>query len=51
MNSRNLNSSLLRAALALAADDLPVFPCDATKRPLVPGGFRAATCDADQLRA
>lgn len=39
----------IAAALALAADHRPVFPCGADKRPLVATGFKAATCDADQI--
>jgi hypothetical protein len=35
----------LAAALDLAADGLPVFPCGRDKRPLIPRGFHAASTD------
>jgi hypothetical protein len=38
------------AALAVAATGLPVFPCNAEKRPLVETGFKAATLDPRQIR-
>lgn len=31
--------------------NIPVFPCDDRKRPLVAGGFKAATTDPDAIRA
>lgn len=41
-----LASEVLGAALELAAEGAPVFPCDpASKRPLVATGFKAATTD------
>jgi hypothetical protein len=44
-------ASLTEAALAYAAQGLPVFPCKATdKTPHVKGGFTAATTDAEQIR-
>jgi hypothetical protein len=39
----------LAAALAVAATGLPVFPCDADKRPLVSGGFKSASKDPQQI--
>lgn len=44
-------SAPLQVALALARDGVPVFPCAPDKRPLVAGAFKAARCDADQIRA
>lgn len=45
-------TSMIDAALKYAAEGKPVFPCDpANKRPLVKGGFKAATVDAEQIRA
>lgn len=42
----------LEIALDYALHGLPVFPCVAlTKRPYVQNGFKAATRDADQIRA
>jgi hypothetical protein len=40
-----MNATLLEAALAYAARGLPIFPCDDGKRPMVKGGFQAASCD------
>ena len=31
------------------AEDYPVFPCDAKKRPVCHGGFKAATQDPDEV--
>ncbi|MCB1741340.1 MAG: bifunctional DNA primase/polymerase [Gammaproteobacteria bacterium] len=42
---------MLQAALDLAARGMPVFPCDAKKRPLTHRGFKDATTDADRIRA
>ena len=39
----------LDAALALAAEGKPVFPCGANKAPLTPNGFRDATTDATKI--
>jgi len=44
-------NDLLGAALAFAGDGLPVFPCKPRgKRPLVEGGFKAATVNTEQIR-
>lgn len=42
---------ILAAALAIAADGLPVFPCGANKAPLTRNGFKDATTDPAKLRA
>lgn len=42
--------SLRDAALRYAEKGWSVFPCALNKRPLVRGGFHAATADADQVR-
>jgi len=40
----------LTAALAYAAQGLPVFPCDpANKQPYTPNGFKAATLNTEKL--
>lgn len=39
----------LTAALALASEDIKIFPAGADKRPLVKGWQEAATCNADQI--
>ena len=44
-------ASLTSAALALAASGLPVFPCNARRKPIVEGGFKSATRDPDVIRA
>lgn len=43
-------SDLIDAALTLASQGLPVFPCAADKRPLTVRGFKDATQDADTIR-
>jgi len=46
----NVNS-ILDAALELAAEGIPVFPCRPdNKAPLTTNGFKAATTDQDQIR-
>lgn len=45
------DNPLLQAALDYAAKGWPVFPCDATKKPLVDGGFKAASTDPTRLGA
>lgn len=40
-----------RAAIRYARKGLPVFPCDAKKRPMVARGFHAATTDERQIEA
>jgi len=46
-----MSDDLLGAALAFVGDGLPVFPCEPRgKRPLVEGGFKAATLDTEQIR-
>jgi len=42
---------LLQAALSYAASGKPVFPCRVKdKAQLIPGGFKAASKDTEQLR-
>jgi archaellum biogenesis ATPase FlaH len=46
-----MSDDLLGAALAFVGDGLPVFPCEPRgKRPLVEGGFKAATVNTEQIR-
>ena len=41
----------LETALLLATRHrIPVFPCSATKAPLIPNGFKGASTDPDQIR-
>jgi hypothetical protein len=47
---QNDDGRLPAAAQRLAADGTPVFPCGSDKAPLVAGGFKAATCDLQQVR-
>ncbi len=47
LRSRNAAPTLADAAIALA---VPVFPCDANKRPLTTHGFKDATTDPVQIR-
>ena len=44
-----MSSNALQIALDYAKRGLPVFPCGADKRPLVQGGFKAASKDPDQI--
>jgi hypothetical protein len=46
-DSNTTQSSLTTAGLALAADGLPVFPCNAIKKPIVDQGFKDATRDPE----
>jgi hypothetical protein len=39
----------LQAALNYVAKNLPIFPCNANKEPLVSGGFKAATRDPQTI--
>lgn len=43
-------STNLAVALASARSGIPVFPCDARKRPLTPRGHHDATTDLDTIR-
>ena len=47
---RDPNSINLTVALAYARSGIPVFPCDARKRPLTPRGHHDATSDLDTIR-
>ena len=46
----SVTQSLTKAALALAASGLPVFPCNSDKKPIVEGGLKSATRDGDVIR-
>lgn len=43
-------NNTLAAALDYASRGIPIFPCDATKRPVIAGGFKAATTKPNALR-
>lgn len=42
---RTAAGSILKAALAYAANGYPIFPCLPDKSPYVKGGFKAASCE------
>lgn len=44
-------SDLLQAALRLAGEGVPVFPCNPDKSPRVAMGFHVATTDEDKIRS
>jgi hypothetical protein len=45
-----IDTPIVRAALELAAASIPVFPCNAKKRPIVENGFLDATTDPAIIR-
>ena len=47
----HVNGNTLSAALKLAADGIPVFPCKLDKKPHIAGGFKNATRDESQIRS
>jgi len=48
----NKNNFLLQAALSYAVSGKPVFPCRVKdKAPLIPGGFKAASKDPEQIHS
>jgi hypothetical protein len=42
-------STMLEAALSYGSDGIPVFPCNADKKPLTKNGFKDATVDCNQI--
>jgi hypothetical protein len=42
-------STMLEAALSYGSDGIPVFPCNADKKPLTKNGFKEATVDCSQI--
>jgi len=47
LNSRKTTPTLVDAAIAMG---VPVFPCDAQKRPLTAHGFKDATANPEEIR-
>lgn len=45
-----MSNQLLEAALEYAKQGWPIFPCSATKEPLIDGGVTMATTDAAKIR-
>jgi len=45
------DNAMLDATLDYARKGWAVFPCNADKRPMLDGGFHAATCDAETIAA
>src|SRR5204862_1443078 len=50
MDLTRRDNSVLTAALVLAQQGVPGFPCLSDKRPACHGGFKAATTDPEKLR-
>ena len=48
--SHKVHGSLLEAALGLAGDGIPVFPCNGLKQPFHKGGFHTATREPAGIR-
>jgi hypothetical protein len=42
-------STMLEAALSYGSDGIPVFPCNADKKPLTKNGFKDASTDRDHI--